>query len=110
MCVYYIYIYIYSYTCIYLSVASVGSGPSNSVFVPGIPGVAVQRAGVCENCTPFMRAPALQSSSRGSTPAPELLLFKLIVSRVFSSGGVFFSQTPVSMQPSRSRCWVLLER
>ena len=40
----------------------------------------------------FMPAFALQSRSRNCSPAPELLLFKLNVPRVFSRG-VFFSKT-----------------
>ena len=44
-----------------------------------------------------MQAPALQSSSRNCSPAPDLVLRKLIVQCVFFSGGVFCSQTPVSV-------------
>ena len=43
----------------------------------------------CETNTPFGWAFALQSS-RNSTPAPALLLWKLIFQRVLFSGGVFF--------------------
>ena len=45
---------------------------------------------------PFMRAMAIQSCSRNCSPAPDLVFLKLIFSYVFFSGGMFFSQTPVS--------------
>ena len=44
---------------------------------------------------PLARASALQNSSRNSITAPDLVFLMLIVPRVFFSGGVFFSQTPV---------------
>ena len=43
-------------------------------------------------CQPF----ALQSCSRNCYPAPDLVCFKPDSARVLLSGGVFFSQTPVS--------------
>ena len=52
-------------------------------------------AGLCEKGTPFTRAFPMQSSGRNCSPAPDLVLQKLILPRVFSSGGMFFSQTPV---------------
>ena len=54
--------------------------------------------GVCETNTPFASAFALQSCSRNCSPALDLVFQKLIFPRVLS-GGVFFSQTPVSIWP-----------
>ena len=45
------------------------------------------------------RASAMQHSSRNSPPAPDLVLFRLIVQRVFFSGGVLFAQAPVCLPP-----------
>ena len=49
---------------------------------------------VSEKNAPFPRA--LQSNSHNYDPAHDLVFSKLTVSRVFFSGGVFISQTPVS--------------
>ena len=55
-----------------------------------------RRAGVCcEQNTPFAQASAQQTSSRNSSSAPDLALFKLIFQRVLFYGGVIFSQTPL---------------
>ena len=61
---------------------------------PVQPGLGSQgHAGLWYRClsknTPFLRAFALQLSSRHFSPAPDLVLFRLIVPRVFFSGGVF---------------------
>ena len=40
-------------------------------------------------------APVQHSDPEGASPAPDSVLFELISVRVFFSGGVFFSQTPV---------------
>ena len=53
--------------------------------------------GLCERIIPFGRDCALQNSSRNSSPAPYLMFVKLIIPRVFLTGGVFVSQTPVSL-------------
>ena len=53
--------------------------------------------GVCEKNIPFAQALALQSSSINCSPAPDLVLRKLIFQNIVFSGGVFFSQTPVVM-------------
>ena len=44
--------------------------------------------------TPCMPNVALQSCSRNCSPAPDLVLWKLICPHAFFSGGVFISQTP----------------
>ena len=45
---------------------------------------------------PLLREPqALQSRGRNCYPASDLVFFELNFARVFFSGGVFFSQTPV---------------
>ena len=46
--------------------------------------------GACEKNIPFTPAFALRSSGKNCSPAPDLVFFKLIITRVFSSGGVFF--------------------
>ena len=51
--------------------------------------------GVCEQNAPLIRALAMLSSGRNRCPAPELVFLKLISPRVFISGRVFVSQTPV---------------
>ena len=73
----YIYIYIYIYICIHIYI------------------------GVCEQTHVFVPALALQSRSRNLSPAPDLVLFKPTFQCVFFSGGVFFSQTPVSCITAR---------
>ena len=55
---------------------------------------------VCEQNTLFAWALALRSFSRNCFPAPDLALRKPIFLIVFFSGGVFFSQTPVSLVKS----------
>ena len=45
---------------------------------------------VCEQTTPFVRALAMQSSSRNCSPAPDSVFLKLNCPRVFFSKGVFF--------------------
>ena len=55
-----------------------------------------QHAGVCEKNIPFTQALAMQPSSSNPSPAPDLVLCKLIFPRAFFSGGLFFfSQTLV---------------
>ena len=54
--------------------------------------------GVCEINTPFAQVLALPSNSRNCSTAPELVFSKLILSRPFFWGGVFFSQTPVFLE------------
>ena len=49
-----------------------------------------QTNGVCEYNTPFMRALAMQPSSRNCCRPPDLVLWMLVFLRVFFSGGVFF--------------------
>ena len=56
----------------------------------------IPTTGVCETNIPFARALALQSSSRNCSPAPDLVLWKLIFQCLLFSGGIIFSQTPVS--------------
>ena len=51
--------------------------------------------GVCEKDTPFVRAVALQCSSRNCSPLPDLVYLKLMFTRVLLSRGGFVSQTPV---------------
>ena len=46
--------------------------------------------GVCEKDTSFLRAFAPQHRGINSSPAPDLMFFKLINPRVSLSGGVFF--------------------
>ena len=50
---------------------------------------------VCDKYTPFVAAFALLNCSRNCYPAPHSVFFKLNCPRLFFSGGVFFSQTPV---------------
>ena len=54
------------------------------------------------NNTPFRRAFSLQLSGRNCSPAPDLMLWKPVFPRVFLSGGVCFSQTPVWMLAQRT--------
>ena len=68
------------------------------VLAPRLPGDGFGTAGVCEKNIPFVSAFALQSCSRNCSPAPDLVLWKLVFPRVLLSGGVFFSQTPVSIE------------
>ena len=58
------------------------------------------RARVNGKSVPFTRAFALQAFGRNCSPAPELVLWKLVfsVSREFFSRGVFSSQTRVSRE------------
>ena len=58
--------------------------------------INIRNTGVCEKNTPVARPVALQNSSRNSTAAPDVELFKPNFPGVFFSGGVFCSQTPVS--------------
>ena len=53
-------------------------------------GVKEDHTGVSEKNTPFRRVLALQSLSRSSYPAPDLVLRKPIFLIVLFSGGVFF--------------------
>ena len=54
--------------------------------------------GVCEKHS-FYRSFLLQPTSRNCYPAPGLVFLKLIFPHVLLSGGVCFSQTPVSCTP-----------
>ena len=48
---------------------------------------------------------ALQACSRNCSPAPDLVLRKLVFQRMLLSGGVFFSRTPVSsLRAMRTMC------
>ena len=48
--------------------------------------------------TPFVRAFALQSSSRNCSPAPDVVFSKPIFSPVFFSGGAFFHRHLYELQ------------
>ena len=54
--------------------------------------------GVCEISTPFVRACAQQSSGRNCSPAPDLMLCKLIFPRVSFPKGVFSFFTDTGMR------------
>ena len=56
-----------------------------------------QDTGVCETNTSFTHALAMRPGGRSCNSAPDLVLSKLIFQLVFLSGGVSFSQTPVSV-------------
>ena len=49
----------------------------------------------CEKDTPFAQAFALQSSSKNCSPAPDLVLWKLILQCVFSRRSVFLTDASV---------------
>lgn len=53
--------------------------------------------GVCEKDTPFVRAVALQCSSRNHSPPSDLVFSQLVLPRVFLSGGFFFVTDTGSM-------------
>ena len=58
----------------------------------------VKVTGFCEQNIPFGWVLALQSLSRNCYPAPDLVLRKPIFLIILFSGGVFYSQTPVSLR------------
>ena len=104
----YIYIYIYiTYYIVWCYIISYYNCSTDSnisrIDRPLSAGGSATVTGVWYRClwsnTPFMRALALQLSSRHFFPATDLVFFVVILPRVFSSGGVLFSQTPVEGAP-----------
>ena len=61
---------------------------------------------VCEKHIPFVPAFALQSCSINCSPAPDVVLWKLIVQHMFFSGGLFFHRHRYG---SRSLCFACLQ-
>ena len=60
--------------------------------------------GACAKHIIFVRAIALQSSSRNCSPAFDLVLWKLIFQRAFSGGVFWFADTGIIVCPLANRC------
>ena len=99
-----LYIYIYIFICMPRSPYTI-TDVEASPYMPGRPvsQPTTEELASGKTTTPFTVAFAIQSCSRNCSPAPDLVLWKLVFPSVFFSGGVLFSQTLVcSLAPGGS--------